>query len=161
MPTRDVPACRPMLQELGNLPRKPVREMPRPSDYAIIFNTLRHVWFFPRFFCFQSRIWIRGAGRSARGRSTSTWRKVTPMMTMLMCIARMSNRVESGSGGNFVILFGHMLIVRAVQQGNLQINCLSIKFSKFQPLPESTPESTLLDMRSRYTLFGQSSAQHL
>ena len=64
---------------------------------------------------------------------------------------RMPNRVDSGvdsgSGGNFVILFGHMLIVRAVQHENLLINSLSIKFSKFPPLPESTPESTLLDMR--------------
>ena len=40
-----------------------------------------------------------------------------------------------------------MFIVRAVQHGNLLIISLSIKFSKFPRLPESTPESTLLDMR--------------
>ena len=65
--------------------------------------------------------------------------------------ASMSNRVDSGvdsgSGGNFLILFGHILIVRAVQHENLLIDNLSIKFSKFSPLPEPTPESALLDMR--------------
>ena len=45
-----------------------------------------------------------------------------------------------------LILFGHTLIVRAVQHGYLLINSLSNKFSKFPPLPESTLESTLLDM---------------
>ena len=60
---------------------------------------------------------------------------------------RVDSRLDSGSGGNFKILFGHMFIVRAVQHGNLQIS-LSIKFSKFPPLPELTPESTLLDMRA-------------
>ena len=40
-----------------------------------------------------------------------------------------------------------MLNVRAVKHGNLIINSWSIKFSKSPPLPESTPESTLLDMR--------------
>ena len=59
----------------------------------------------------------------------------------------MSNRVNSGaiscSGGTILILFGHMIIVRAVQHGNLLINSLSIKFSKFPPQPESTPESTI------------------
>ena len=65
----------------------------------------------------------------------------------------MSHRVDSGSGGNFFILFGHMLIVRAVQHENLLINSLSIKFSKFPPLPESTSESTLLgQMRMGTTL---------
>ena len=53
---------------------------------------------------------------------------------------RVNSGVSSGSGGNILILFGHMLIVRAVQHVNLLINNLSIKFSKFPPLPESTPE---------------------
>ena len=55
----------------------------------------------------------------------------------------MFNRVDSGSGGKFLILFGHTLTVRAVQHGNILINRLSIKLSKFPPLPEST----LFDMR--------------
>ena len=40
-----------------------------------------------------------------------------------------------------------MLIVRVVQHGNLLINSLSIKFSKFSPLSETTPKLSLLDKR--------------
>ena len=62
----------------------------------------------------------------------------------------MSNNfgVISGSDGNFLILFVRMLIVRVVQHGNMLRN--TIKFLKFPPLPEITPERTQnseLDMR--------------
>ena len=42
MPARDVPACRPMLQKRRNLPRKPVRDMPRP-----IYGAFPVFWSFP------------------------------------------------------------------------------------------------------------------
>ena len=40
-----------------------------------------------------------------------------------------------------MVLFGHMLIARAVQLGNLLTNSLSIKFSKLPPLPKSPPKN--------------------
>ena len=61
-------------------------------------------------------------------------------MNIMRFRARDNSGVISGSGGNFIILFVHMLIVRVVQHGNILINSLSIKFSKFPPLPEISPE---------------------
>ena len=57
---------------------------------------------------------------------------------------RVNSKVISGSGGNFLFY-----LARLVQHGNLLIIILSIKFSKFPPVPEITPELTALDKRAR------------
>ena len=36
---------------------------------------------------------------------------------------------------NLIIIIDNMVVVRMVQHGNLPINCLSIKLSKFPPEP--------------------------
>ena len=45
---------------------------------------------------------------------------------------RVDSRVDSGSGGNFLILFNHMLIVRGVQHENLLIISLLACQSNFK-----------------------------